>query len=208
MIAQEAKASLDAGAVVLDLRPPRAFAAGHLPAAINLQFNRADLADRAEMVLPKTLELIVHAEPEPVARVAQMILEKAGFKVSGHLEGGLKGWREASLPVETLPVIDVDALHERLNRYVVIDARDPFEYRHGHITGATTLPSIQAWQNAEDVPRHRPLAVYCGDQVRSSLVASVLRRHGHDTTLVMGGMVDWLERGYPVEKVPAHASFG
>lgn len=205
MIAQDVRAALDARAVTLDLRPPRVFAAGHLPGAINLQFNRADLADRAELVLPKTLALVVHAEPEPVARVAQTILEEAAFNVFGHLEGGLRGWREAGLPVETMPVIDVDALHARLNHYVVIDAREPFEYWHGHITRAMSFPSMQAWQKAGNQFPRGPLAVYCGDQVRSSLVASILRRRGHDAILVMGGMVAWLERGYPVEKM-AHAS--
>jgi rhodanese-related sulfurtransferase len=42
--------------------------------------------------------------------------------------------------------------------------------------------------------------VICGDEVRSALVASILRRHGRSVRLVDGGMVDWNERGYPVEK--------
>lgn len=44
------------------------------------------------------------------------------------------------------------------------------------------------------------LAVVCGDQVRSATVSSMLRKAGADTYLVAGGMVDWLERDYPVEK--------
>jgi hypothetical protein len=31
-------------------------------------------------------------------------------------------------------------------------------------------------------------------------VASVLLRAGKPASLVFGGMADWLERGYPVEK--------
>lgn len=42
------------------------------------------------------------------------------------------------------------------------------------------------------------LAVICGDEVRSTLVASILQRQGRDVRLVVGGMVDWNERGYPV----------
>jgi rhodanese-related sulfurtransferase len=55
------------------------------------------------------------------------------------------------------------------------------------------------------VPAGRPVAVICGDQTRSAAVASMLLRAGRDARLVMGGMVDWIERGYPVEKqaVPA-----
>lgn len=205
MNAQQAAAALDAGVVIVDLRPPRGFATAHVPGAINLQFNRADLADRAELVLPRTLQLVVHAEPEPVARVAQEILENAGYTVLGYLDGGLKAWREATLAVATMSLLDVDALHERLHHWVVIDAREPFEYRHGHIAGALPIPSMQAWYIARDQVPQGPLAVYCADQVRSSLVASILRRHGHDATLVIGGMADWLERGYPVETGEADA---
>lgn len=205
MNALQAAAAVDAGVVIVDLRPPRSFAMAHVPGAINLQFNRADLADRAQLVLPSTLRLVVHAEPEPVARVAMAILENAGYTVLGYLDGGLKAWRETAQSVATMPLLDVDALHERLHHWVVIDAREPFEYRHGHIAGALTIPSMRAWYIVGDqVPQGR-LAVYCADQVRSSLVASILRRHGHDTSLVIGGMADWLERGYPVETEEANA---
>jgi len=83
---------------------------------------------------------------------------------------------------------------------VVLDLRPPRVFAAGHLPGA--------WQKAGEQVPGRPLSVYCADQVRSSLVASILRRHGHDATLVTGGMVDWLERGFPVEKVAAHASLG
>lgn len=43
-------------------------------------------------------------------------------------------------------------------------------------------------------------AVICGDEVRSSLVASILARLGHRLTLVLGGMVGRIKRAYPQEK--------
>jgi rhodanese-related sulfurtransferase len=200
MNAEQVGAAIDAGTVVLDLRPPQVFAIGHLPGAINLQFNRADLADRATMALPKTLELIVYAEPDPVARVAALILDEAGFNVAGCLDGGLKAWKASGFPLETMPVIDVTVLHDTLNHYRVLDAREPFEYRHGHVPGAASLPWTESWGRAGEMAPNGPLAVYCGTQVRSSLTASVLRRHGLDATVVTGGMTDWLDRGYAVDR--------
>jgi len=84
----------------------------------------------------------------------------------------------------------------------VLDAREPFEYRHGHVPGADPFPWAQSWQRAGELSPKGPLAVYCGTQVRSSLTASVLRRHGHDATVVIGGMTDWLDRGYAVDRQP------
>jgi hydroxyacylglutathione hydrolase len=200
MSPQQVAAAVERGAVVLDMRPPRPFASGHLPSAVNLQFNRADLADRAEMVLPTGVDYIVHAEPDPIAKVAEQILRDAAFNVLGYLQGGLKAWRDAGSSVAELPVIDVDELHARHTAYDVIDAREGFEFRHGHIAGAVLVPSAEAWERAASIGAERPLAVVCGDQVRSSLVASILLRRGKKAVLVLGGMVDWLERGFPVEK--------
>lgn len=199
----EVAAATEGGAVVLDLRPPRPFATEHLPGALTMQFNRADLADRAELMLPQELRLVVHAEPEPIAKVAVEILLDAGFDVLGHLEGGLKAWRVEGRPTETLPLIDVDDLHGSLAAYTVVDAREGFEYRHAHIEGAVLFPPGEAWERADELPARTPLAVVCGDQTRSAYVASILRRRGCDAVLVMGGMVDWLERGYPIERAAA-----
>ncbi len=165
-----------------------------------MQFNRADLGDRAELMLPRELRLVVHAEPEPIARAAVEILREAGFDILGHLEGGLKAWEEGGRDTETLPLIGVDELAASLADHTVVDAREGFEHRHAHIAGATLFPPGDAWERAEELPAGTPLAVVCGDQTRSAYVASVLRRHGREAVLVMGGMVDWLERGYPAER--------
>jgi hydroxyacylglutathione hydrolase len=205
MTPEETRAATDEGAVVLDLRPPRPFAMGHVPGAINMQFNRADLADRVDLVLPKTQQLLIHAEPSPIATTAVRILSDAGFMTLGHLEGGLAAWRGAGFPVEELILLNVDDLRDNAADYRILDVRERFEYRHGHIPGAELLASGSAWQDAEHVPGDRPIAVICGDQTRSAAVASMLLRAGRDARLVMGGMVDWIERGYPVEQgsVPA-----
>ncbi len=201
----EVAGAVEAGAVVLDLRPPRPFATEHVPGALTMQFNRADLADRAELMLPPKLRLVVHAEPEPIARVAAGLLADAGFTVLGQLEGGLRAWKEAGYPTETLPLLDVDELRERLDELTVIDAREPFEHRHARIPGSVLFPPADAWERAGELDPGAPLAVVCGDQTRSAYVASILQREGRNAALVMGGMVDWLERGYPVEKRQAPA---
>ena len=203
MTPDEVAAAVAAGAVVLDLRAPRPFAREHLPGAVTMQFNRADLADRAELVLPRDVPLVIHAEPEPIARVAAELLAGAGFRVAGRLDGGLAAWRAAGRPTVELPLLDVDELREQLDALEVLDVREPFEFRHGHIPGARLLPSGEAWSRLEELPAGRVIAVVCGDQTRSAAVASMLQRAGHDVRLVMGGMVDWLERGYPIEREPA-----
>ena len=97
MTPDEVAAATAEGAIVLDLRAPRPYAREHLPGALTMQFNRADLADRAELMLPRDVPLVVHAEPEPIARVAVELLAGAGFRVAGALDGGLAAWKASGL---------------------------------------------------------------------------------------------------------------
>jgi hydroxyacylglutathione hydrolase len=202
MTPQEVQAAQESGAVVLDMRPPKPFAKEHVPGAVNFQFNRADLAERAELSIPTDASYVVHAEPDPIAKIAVKILNDAGFTVFGHLEGGLKGWKAAGLPTAVMPLIDVDQLKAGLDTYRVLDTREGFEYRFGHIPDAELLEWTEPWSTIDAVDDSKPLALVCGDQVRSSFVASVLLRTGKDASLVFGGMVDWAERGYPMVKTP------
>lgn len=197
----DVQAAQAAGAAVLDLRTPKRFADEHLEGAVNLQFNRADLVDRAEMVLPMDLPLVTHGDPDAIGEAAARLLEEGGFTVLGHLDGGLEAWKAAGLPTATLPTLDVDRLHAELDAWHVVDARDRFEWKFARVPGASLLPWTDAWERAGAFQDPgQPVAVICGDEVRSSLVASILARLGHRPSLVMGGMVDWLDRAYPQDK--------
>lgn len=198
MTPDQIKDAVAAGAVVLDLRSPRTFANAHVPGAVTMQFNQADLADRAELILPHGQEIVVHGDPETTARAAVDLLRAAGFHVVGYLEGGLAAWRAAGEPVAALPLVSVDELHDHTADYLVLDVREGFEYRNGHVEGSVFLPTEESWERAREIQSDRPIAVLCDDEVRSAAVASMLQREGKDARLVTGGIVEWLERGYPV----------
>ncbi len=200
MTAQEVKHAIDGGATALDLRTPRPFAEGHLPGAVNLQFNRADLADRAEMLLPADRTYVIHARPDAIAKIAVGLLRDAGFDVAGYLEGGLEAWQDAGYETETLPVLSVEELRDRMDDVAIVDVREGFEFRHSHIPGAISAPWTETWEQKGELPRDRTLAIVCGDEVRSAAAASILKRTGYQPALVIGGMIDWIEADYPIEK--------
>lgn len=206
MTPMEVKQAIDEGATPLDLRTPRPFAEEHLPGSVNLQFNRADLADRAEMLLPTDRTYVVHARPDAIAKLAVGLLRDAGFDVAGYLEGGLSAWQAAGYETETLPVLSVDELRERMDEVTIVDVREGFEFRHSHIPGAILAPWTETWEKKEQLPEDRTLAIVCGDEVRSAAAASILKRTGYQPALVIGGMIDWIEADYPIEKKSASGS--
>ena len=83
---------------VLDVRPEDEFAAGHLPAAVNIPL--AQLRKRL-VELPKRQEVVAYCRGPwcVLAFEAVALLRKEGRKAR-RLDGGLPEWRIAGLPVE------------------------------------------------------------------------------------------------------------
>jgi rhodanese-related sulfurtransferase len=86
------------GAIVVDVRDPKEFAAGHIVSAVNIP--QAALAGR--------LNELAKYKDKPVAIVCKMgqhsgaagtLLRKAGFQQVMRLSGGMMEWRNQNLPV-------------------------------------------------------------------------------------------------------------
>jgi rhodanese-related sulfurtransferase len=83
--------------VVIDVRTPAEYAAGHVPDAINIPFDQ--VAERIEEVdAPHGVALYCMVGPR--ARKGEAALLAAGYASVFHLEGGLAAWQAAGLPVE------------------------------------------------------------------------------------------------------------
>jgi rhodanese-related sulfurtransferase/biotin operon repressor len=84
--------------VVLDVRPPEEYSAGHLPGAVNIPIH--ELAKRLKE-LPKRKEIIAYCRGPYclMSYDAVALLRNKGMKAR-RLEAGLPEWRAAGLPVE------------------------------------------------------------------------------------------------------------
>ena len=84
--------------MVLDVRPPEEFAAGHVPGAVNIPMR--ELAKRLKE-LPKNKEIIAYCRGPYclMSYDAVSLLRKKGIKAR-RLEAGLPEWRLAGLAVE------------------------------------------------------------------------------------------------------------
>jgi rhodanese-related sulfurtransferase len=84
--------------IILDVRTPREYKQGHLPSAVNLPYQQIGRR-MAELEQIRGRQVVVYCEVGPRARVAQSMLEQAGFTDVQHLAGDMAGWRRARLPV-------------------------------------------------------------------------------------------------------------
>lgn len=85
-------------AVLIDVREPAEFAAGHAVGARNVPLSALDGAKG--LPTNKAQPIVVLCASGPRASRAAAHLRKAGYTQVHTLAGGTAAWREASLPVE------------------------------------------------------------------------------------------------------------
>lgn len=74
----------------------------------------------------------------------------------------------------------------------LLDVRSPGEWQQGHIEGAVLIPVGEVEQRMSEVPRDKPVIVYCASGGRASTATETLRQAGYDARN-LGGMKRWYE---------------
>lgn len=87
------------GCVVLDVRSPKEYAAGHMSGAINLDVNSADFEQRIAG-FDKAKTYLVHCAAGGRSATACGRMETLGFKRLVDLPPGFRAWEKAGKPIE------------------------------------------------------------------------------------------------------------
>jgi phage shock protein E len=89
----------DPGLVVLDVRTPAEFAAGHVPGAMNVAHDQLP-AKLAELAAHKDKEVVLYCRSGRRTQIAEGTLRNAGFTKLLHLEGDYLAWEAEKRPTE------------------------------------------------------------------------------------------------------------
>ena len=183
----------DVGAQVLDTREPGDFAAAHLAGSINVGLS-GQYATWAGTVLSRERPIVLITDPGREQESA-VRLGRIGFDhVVGYLQGGLRS-------LESRP--DLMASTERLSPQVAsdrlatgsplaVDVRSQRERDLKCVAGSLSVPLNQLLERAQELPKDRPLLLYCAGGYRSSIAASLLQREGFsDVSEIAGGLAAW-----------------
>jgi len=83
---------------------------------------------------------------------------------------------------------------------LLIDVREPFEYRGKIIKGAVNIPSSGNLEFASDtLDRKLALFLYCTTGYRSDRMAASMAGRGFSKVYSLdGGIIEWKKEGYPV----------
>jgi rhodanese-related sulfurtransferase len=96
--AADAVRLINKGALVIDIRKPEEFQAGHIVNARNVALDRLQQGDEAIHKQKSKILLAVCADGTTSGRAAGL-LRKAGYENAFSLKGGVAGWRADNLPL-------------------------------------------------------------------------------------------------------------
>jgi phage shock protein E len=85
--------------VVLDIRTPGEFSTGRIAGAKNIDFQAPNFEQRIDG-LDKTKSYLVHCASGGRSSHSLLLFKKHDFQSIYHLDGGIKAWKNAGLPVE------------------------------------------------------------------------------------------------------------
>ncbi|MGD8864121.1 MAG: rhodanese-like domain-containing protein, partial [Anaerolineales bacterium] len=83
--------------------------------------------------------------------------------------------------------------------HLLIDVRTPEEFASGHIPGAINISVQSLPDRLDEVPNDETIVVYCRTGNRSATATDILVDAGYAPVYDLGGIVDWVSAGYPVE---------
>ena len=186
-------------ALVVDVRPFEAYAAGHIPGSLSNAFRDAYATWLGWLVAPEAALLFV-TNGLPLDRVVEESLLVGYERFAGWLEGGMEAWTAAGKAVERSALVDAqEARKAVLDGAAVLDVREPGEFASGHIEGAVHAPLGTLEARLDKLPKDRPIVAYCGHGERAASAISMLERAGFQELLNLnGGFGAWKEAGFSV----------
>jgi glyoxylase-like metal-dependent hydrolase (beta-lactamase superfamily II)/rhodanese-related sulfurtransferase len=196
----EAHRAQAAGAEVVDVRPVRDFAAGHIPGSLSVPL-RAAFATWLGWLVDLDRDVVIVRDPDQdFAEVWWQAAKIGQDRIVGQVPDGLEAWRADGRATTSIELVDALGVESR----AVLDIRERVEYDRGHLPDAHHLPlgtlrselglEHQAGRGHEVVP-DRPTVVMCAHGERAMGAASLLARAGHTRLAVLdGGPADWAER--------------
>ena len=103
-------------------------------------------------------------------------------------------------PVSTINVLELNERLKNGKRPIVIDVRQPDEYRSGHIIGAKLIPLNKLSNRMKELPQSREIVCVCASGNRSGSATRMLVKAGYNAVNMKGGMLSWRRANLPVKK--------
>jgi glyoxylase-like metal-dependent hydrolase (beta-lactamase superfamily II)/rhodanese-related sulfurtransferase len=187
------------GGQLLDTRDPAEFAAAHLAGSLNIGLG-GQYATWAGTMLDRERPIVIIGDAGREQEAA-VRLGRIGFDhIVGYLEdlGSLEARPELTATIDRVsPALAAEQLAS--GEPLAVDVRAPREREEKFVAGSVNIPLNHLAERLKELPRDRPLLLYCAGGYRSSIAASLLQRQGFTRVAeIAGGLAAWETAHLPV----------
>jgi rhodanese-related sulfurtransferase len=84
-------------------------------------------------------------------------------------------------------------------KHLLLDVRTPEEFAGGHIAGARNIALQALPKRLAEVPRDRPVVIYCRSGNRSKQAMRLMKQAGYSDLYDLGGIMQWSAQGQPLQ---------
>jgi rhodanese-related sulfurtransferase len=135
-----------------------------------------------KILLSATLALLVAVSPAIANDKAKLIDELSGYLEFVDYGGG-------TIFPEQIP-------RGEYAKMMIIDARDAAQYGKEHIPGAVNIEWRQVLAKSADIPKNKPVLIYCNTGTLSAQAGFALRVSGKENVKILqGGFAEWKAKG-------------
>jgi rhodanese-related sulfurtransferase len=173
------------GVVVIDARPKRDFADGHIPGSWGIELG-TDFTTWVGWLVPFESEMVLIVESETEIPEAVVALSRIGVEAIVGAMVGLQEWTSSDRPVVSHATTGARELLG-LDDPQILDVRAPDEWSSGYLDGSILcyLPDLVD-EIPASVDRTRPVYVGCATGHRASTAAGLLSERGYEPVVVLG----------------------
>ncbi len=164
-------------AILLDVRSPGNFAAGHIPNSIFIGLD-GSFAPWVGELIKDVQQAIILVVPDGREEEAITRLSRVGFdNTQGYLLGGVEAWENAGKELESITSNGAEDLMEAYEetKERIFDVRKNSEYLSEHIVGAHNTPLSSLNDFLSEMPKDDLFYIHCAGGYRSMIAASILK---------------------------------
>ena len=102
--------------------------------------------------------------------------------------------------IESITPYKIEEKLKSSKRPVLVDVREPHEFKTGHIAGAKLIPLGELSKRMNELPKNKEIIVYCATGSRSGSATKTLVKAGYNALNAGGGLIAWRRAGFPLKK--------
>ncbi|PLX46705.1 MAG: rhodanese [Desulfobulbaceae bacterium] len=179
--------------VLVDLRSPREYEAGHIPRAHNIQLEDLDFAED-EFPANRAAPIVVYGNGNDAVE-AYRIIKSWGCKKGSVSSIDFAAWKQAGNPIETGPTPDEIVWKRILGKFevaldefkkaaegggdkIILDVRTSEEIGDGKLAAARHIPLDDLQGQLHTLPKDKEILVHCTTGARAEMASAELRNAG------------------------------